>query len=1081
MASKEPTSFLQQLSDKDRNKVKKASSDRIRAELLKTGVSQADLNKLSREQLVECYAEAIYAGTAKVEEEGAPGAAAEAEGKYPKSGMDQDWGLQIRLEEMRIAADERRMQHEREMKQLDLQAQQQAEESQRHFEEGRLKAETEFRSLQYNEMLRKRELDNAPAQRAKLFGDAMRGTVAKMPQDAIDLLSYFNQVEQLFNEFKVDKELRVHLLKPHLTEMARNIIARMSPTDSTDFDKVKTLLLHEFKLSSATLLEKFNTLNRINQETYTIYANRLKSVLSHYVESRKAAKYDLLLELLVSDRIKANLSESALCYILSLESKVDGNWLHLAQLTSALDMFYDSHLANDKPRYVAPAVSSYGSKANTQPRVPPPRPPPPSNAKVFSRNVNHERRCYICGSKDHLQNFHNANKTAYNAQKSASVAPKKVNALIALNESVFADVAPVAPTGSEHVGVSPSPVRNVNESIAAAAAIVHTAQTASASGIASSNSVAPTPQRAACSTSETAMKAFVCDVIVTDRNVPPVNCIQTGPCDVYRVSNDYENNVMSVDEDFAKLQYIDVCVSDCDNNCITMSAMVDSGAEVCLANTSALSVLNLIKTGTVSLSGAIGGRVIADIVKLRIASADCPNESTEFKCAVTDGATHALILNTEVIARLQRCKATLIAAIVTDHEGDDDNDDGGDTENDNSTGDAHDDDASDRDATGSSNVQSMQPNSDSGHMEHSNANRSQQSDVQAIINGQRSDETLRGSSALAKKNKGNLYVRDDVLYRVDKLSGQKVEQLVLPIERRTQVLRIAHDFNHMSWKSTCKRLKASFWWPTIVADTKSYVMTCDNCTRRARVTVYDRVPIKNIERSEIPFNHLFCDACGPIGDTNKTGVYRYFFVTCDNLTRYPCAFALKKITAQTVCDCLLKVWSIFGVAQFISLDNAMVHRGKLMQLLLEKVGCSPIFITPRHSAGNSLAERTIGTIKEAIHRVACDHPKQWWRYIDFVLWAMREIPHSSLGVSSYELTFGRTMRGVGSILKDTWTGNNELPPDLNKPIVEYLCDLRERLATAHNYASTHLAKEQKRWTSRYNLRSRDKQFVDGNQ
>jgi hypothetical protein len=66
----------------------------------------------------------------------------------------------------------------------------------------------------------------------------------------------------------------------------------------------------------------------------------------------------------------------------------------------------------------------------------------------------------------------------------------------------------------------------------------------------------------------------------------------------------------------------------------------------------------------------------------------------------------------------------------------------------------------------------------------------------------------------------------------------------------------------------------------------------------------------------------------------------------------------------------------------------MVYRGKLMQLLLEKVGCSPIFITPRHSAVNSLAERTIGTIKEAIHRVACDHPKQWWRYIDFVLWAM---------------------------------------------------------------------------------------------
>ena len=54
-----------------------------------------------------------------------------------------------------------------------------------------------------------------------------------------------------------------------------------------------------------------------------------------------------------------------------------------------------------------------------------------------------------------------------------------------------------------------------------------------------------------------------------------------------------------------------------------------------------------------------------------------------------------------------------------------------------------------------------------------------------------------------------------------------------------------------------------------------------------------------------------------------------------------------------------------------------------------------------------------------------------------------------------------------------------MPADLNKPIVDYLCDLRERLAAAQGYANAHLAKEQKRWIARYNLRSRDKQFSDG--
>jgi hypothetical protein len=63
------------------------------------------------------------------------------------------------------------------------------------------------------------------------------------------------------------------------------------------------------------------------------------------------------------------------------------------------------------------------------------------------------------------------------------------------------------------------------------------------------------------------------------------------------------------------------------------------------------------------------------------------------------------------------------------------------------------------------------------------------------------------------------------------------------------------------------------------------------------------------------------------------------------------------------------------------------------------------------------------------------------------------------------------MRGVGSVLKDTWTGDTELPPDLDESVVDYLCDLRERLAAAHGYANARIAKGQRRWTARYNLRS----------
>jgi hypothetical protein len=1071
MAAEGRLPFIEQLSAESREKIRRSSSERLRAKLMEAGVQQSEVERITREQLMERCAELLVGRPARFDE-GDVGAVASVKTTLPAAVIEtSEWdAARIEFEREKLAFEERRIAAQKELKMLEIAAAKEQREheremklmeveAQRRVEEARLRQNAEYHDFQREETLRKRDLENSPAYKAKLFGDAMRGTLAKMPQDAIELLPYFRQVEQLFKEFKVDKELRVHLLKPHITETARNLIARMSPGDATDFDKVKAVLLHEFKLSPAALLERFNTLNRVNQETYTLYANRLKSVVTHYVECRKAAKYDLLLELLVCDRVKASLSESALRYVLSLESKEDGNWLHLSGLTEALDLYYDSHLSNDKPRYVSTAVSNFNSKPSVQNRVPPPRPPPPGNAKAFNRNSNPGRRCYTCGSTEHLKAFHEIGKTGTGAAKNTPAKPKNVSALSALSESVVVNVAPVAATSVESADVGLSSCERMNEPASAIAATT-VVRAAAANSATSKNNVVQVRQQTVSGNNETAMKACVCDVIVTDCNVRPDEYMSTGPRDVVSANNESIDEVMSsIADDFAKLQYLDVCLSDCDDNRIAMSAMVDSGAEVCLANANELSALNLSKIGTVTLAGAIGGMVTADLVKLRIAHADCPTEQINFVCAVTDSATHALIINTEIIARLQQLKSSQISAGTTSREESDDLGDDG-------------------NLTRDMDVRSAQANDDSlGRTDNDTAN--QLSDVHILINEQRNDETLRGSYTLAKKKKGNLYVRNDVLYRRDKISGQVVEQLVLPTERRTQVLKLAHDLNHMAWKSTYKRLKISFWWPTIVADTKSYVMTCDKCSRRARVTVYDSVPIKSIERSEIPFNHLFCDACGPIGDTTKSGVYQYFFVACDNLTRYPCAFALKKITAQTVCDCLLKIWSIFGISQFISLDNAAVHRKKLTQLLLEKVCCTPIFITPHHSAGNSLAERTIGTIKEAIHRVACDHPKQWWRYIDFVLWAMREIPHSSLGVSSYELAFGRTMRGVGSILKDTWTGDTELPPDLNKPVVEYLCDLRERLATAHGYANAHLVNEQKRWVTRYNLRSRDKQFSDG--
>jgi hypothetical protein len=193
------------------------------------------------------------------------------------------------------------------------------------------------------------------------------------------------------------------------------------------------------------------------------------------------------------------------------------------------------------------------------------------------------------------------------------------------------------------------------------------------------------------------------------------------------------------------------------------------------------------------------------------------------------------------------------------------------------------------------------------------------------------------------------------------------------------------------------------------------------------------------------------------------------------------AYPLRAINAKSIATSLLNLWSIFGIPQCVTMDNASCNTAKLTKELFSVMGCSPIFITPPNSRANGLAERCIGTLKELIHKTATDHQKQWHRYLDMILWAIREVPQTSTGIPPWTLAFGYLPRGPCAILKDSWTEEHELPLNLRQTDVDYLRDLRDRLAAANSYAAEYMQRVQTSWVNRYNLRARPKSFEVGDQ
>jgi len=66
--------------------------------------------------------------------------------------------------------------------------------------------------------------------------------------------------------------------------------------------------------------------------------------------------------------------------------------------------------------------------------------------------------------------------------------------------------------------------------------------------------------------------------------------------------------------------------------------------------------------------------------------------------------------------------------------------------------------------------------------------------------------------------------------------------------------------------------------------------------------------------------------------------------------------------------------------------------------------------------------------------------------------AMRECSNATTNSSPFTLLYGRLPRGPLAVLKETWSGERELPPCLNKSEVQDMQELKYNLEIAREYA-----------------------------
>ena len=349
---------------------------------------------------------------------------------------------------------------------------------------------------------------------------------------------------------------------------------------------------------------------------------------------------------------------------------------------------------------------------------------------------------------------------------------------------------------------------------------------------------------------------------------------------------------------------------------------------------------------------------------------------------------------------------------------------------------------------------------------------------------QLSDPTLKSCWDLAAGGGEEFVVNshNSLLYRLKVIGGFKVDQLVLPEVKRKEVIQCAHDSEwsmHFGVTKTLQRIESHFYWPTMNADVQTYVKSCFQCQRHSRKSKLDRVPIEPVARSRVSFDQVNIDLIGPLSPKSSSG-HEYVLCLVDSCTRWAEAEPLKSLTAKALCDALLLIFTRIGIPRVVISDQATNMVAGLTKEMYKRLGVELRNSTPLHPQANGLVERFNQTLKNMIHHVVnSDRPREWHLRLPYLLWAYRELPNSTTGLSPYQLVYGRLGRGPLAVLKSTWSDDVQQSSLLPKTVAQYMTELRERLDVGLDLADEVSKEQQDKYVSQHNKLARDKKFVVG--
>ena len=323
-----------------------------------------------------------------------------------------------------------------------------------------------------------------------------------------------------------------------------------------------------------------------------------------------------------------------------------------------------------------------------------------------------------------------------------------------------------------------------------------------------------------------------------------------------------------------------------------------------------------------------------------------------------------------------------------------------------------------------------------------------------------------------------------LLYQIRGTGGVKKGNLeggdpavVLPRSLRDAAFGLLHDHmtaGHLGFKKTLERFQGRFYWEGMYADIKTYTRECMSCNKAKTPPIRRCAPLASYTRPKGPLDKVQVDIIGKIYPQSYSGMSVILVIT-DEFTKFAEAIALPDQKAQTVAQALVtQFFCKYGIPNTIHTDQGKNFMSGLLKEITQLLGIEKVIGTAYHPQSQGAVERCNRSLKEMLMHYVQEDPRQWDRFIPFVMQAYNTSPSATTLFTPYFLFFGREAKLPVDVLIDK-------PDPQYRGADDYKAEVAEKMYLAHKLASKNAEEARELQKRQYDKKAKIRHFAVGDQ